>query len=255
MSKPIVDQDIIKTSLDYGESYCKQIDFQKIKDETSENFDFTDNFVTEDKDKLDFSEISKVLDYEIQTIKYSKNQTNIETLEIEYKNRNTSKCISLIKTKYPAKEELETFKLEDKELIINVIFYLDEKSNQLKGLSLKTNFGNVKLIGNDQNAKAVNETKINEGEENRIIGFGGYHSQKSGITSIYCYYIDKKKYGMIMYEGIFNLAIKLRADEGYKKELEKKIAESDKEKKFILDVCNLPNVTLYLVIKDLMDLI
>ena len=58
-----------------------------------------------------------------------------------------------------------------------------------------------------------------------------------------------------MYEGIFNLAIKLRADEGYKKELEKKIAESDKEKKFILDVCNLPNVTLYLVIKDLMDLI
>ena len=102
------------------------------------------------------------------------------------KNRNTSKCISLIKTKYPAKEELETFKLEDKELIINVIFYLDEKSNQLKGLSLKTNFGNVKLIGNDQNAKAINETKINEGEENIIIGFGGYYSQKSGITSIYC---------------------------------------------------------------------
>ena len=255
MSKPIVDQDIIKTSLDYGESYCKQIDFQKIKDETSENFDFTDKFVKEDKDKLDFSEISKVLDYEIQTIKYSENKTNIETLEIIYKNRNTSECTSLIKTKYPAKEEIQTFELKDKELIVNIVFYLDEKSNQLKGLSLKTNFGKVKLIGNNQNAKAIYETKINEGEENIIIGFGGYYAQKSGITSIYCYYIDKKKYGMLMYEGIFKLAIKLRANKEYIEELEKKVAENDEVKKFIFDVCNLPDVTLYLVIKNLMDLI
>ena len=54
---------------------------------------------------------------------------------------------------------------------------------------------------------------------NIILGFGVNANDQYGISSFYCYYMDKKCYGMNKHAGLIQLRAKIKQSAEYKKEI------------------------------------
>ena len=153
------DNFILTTTLEYGQGYDEML--QGGGDEiTTENYDYT-------------SELGKgVVEYHLTKINYSLNAfQGIQTLRMEYTNRNdgTTKVL-LDTTKSQKKEHEQEILFADDEEIIDIIFYITN-DNRLTALSIKTNKNRVKAIGKESNGVAVKDEKIKTGNY-VIFGFG-----------------------------------------------------------------------------------
>ena len=240
-------------SIEYGEGYCKMYDPYK-KEEISEYFDFTEKFeVKSENEKIDYSQIIKVLDYKLYQILYTLNDNQgIQTLEMIYKNRNDLKEETLLKTKNaPLKKDIQKIELNDNEEIIEVLFYVN-KENRLVALSMKTSLDHYHQIGSVDKGDCKNDPKINN-NRNIIFGFGGYSGDKYGVSSLYCYYMDKNKYGIVLNNGLLQLRTKLKKDNKFKEELMERRSKLSEKHQLILDVCGLPDTAFFPIASYIMS--
>ena len=174
----------LEVTLEYGQGYYEFI--KPKEEETTELYDFTKKLK------------ENVLEYKIHDIKYKLGESqNIQTLTMTYKNRKDGSLETVLNTKKSninAKEEIIEF--YDNEEMENVYFYIDEKSERLVALMIKTNLGKIKYIGNPDKGRLVKSPDLETGEK-VVLGFGVNAGKKYGVSSIYCYYIDKNKLSFI----------------------------------------------------------
>ena len=205
-----------------------------IQDEVTTNYDFADKLKEE------------VLDYHIHKIIYTLNENqNIQTFKMIYKNRIDGQLRALLDTIDSHKKNEKEIEIEfkDNEEIIEVFFYTT-KDDRLAALSIKTNLGTVKQIGNQGNAEPIIDENL-KGGENIVFGFGVNAGQKFGVSSIYCYFMDKNQYGIILYSGLLHLRAKLKINPKYKSEMETKRESLNEKQKLILDTCDLPDAAFF----------
>ena len=194
----------------------------------------------------------KILDYHIYKILYSLNQNQcIQSLKIIYKNRNNGQEMVLdSENSHLQNEKIEEFVLQDMEEIIDAIFYYDDKEN-LTSVCLTTNRGIHKYIGKQGN-KYFKDKHL-EKEEKVVLSFGITSSKQYGVTSMFCYYIDKKKYGVIQYLGLIQLKAKLSKNKEFKDSVEAKNGSFDEKAKLIHEVCSLPNTAFFPIASYIMS--
>ena len=147
-------------------------------------------------------------------------------------------------------EKIEEFALQDFEEIIDAIFYYDDKEN-LTSVCLTTNRGIHKYIGKQGNK--FFKDKYLEKEEKVVLSFGLTSSKQYGVTSMFCYYIDKKKYGVIQYLWLIQLKAKLNKDKEFKDSLEAKKGSLDENLKLIAEVCSLPSTAFFPIASYIMS--
>ena len=78
------------------------------------------------------------------------------------------------------------------------LYFYTSKQNNLVSIMIKTNLDKIKYIGNKDKGELIKDRTL-ETEKKIILGFGVNAGKKHGVSSIYCYYIDKSKFGIIKY--------------------------------------------------------
>lgn len=227
------DGNILDVSLEYGQGYAEQNIGSNVQEEINKNYDYTD---------LD----KEIINYHIHNIIYTLNkERNIQTLKLIYKNRNDGQLKTLLDTtdSHQNDENEMEISFKDDEEIYEIIIYL-RKDERLAGFSIKTNLGKIKLIGNKCNGKTIIDKNLNS-HQNIIFGLGVWAGQKYGVSSIYFYYMDKRKYGIILYSGLLDLRVKLKKEPDFKKKMEEKRDSLNDQQKIILDTCQLPDVAFF----------
>ena len=222
------DNFILATTLEYGQGYDEML--QGGGDEiTTENYDYT-------------SELGKkVVEYHLTKINYSLNAfQGIQTLRMEYTNRNdgTTKVL-LDTTKSQKKEHEQEILFADDEEIIDIIFYVTN-DNRLTALSIKTNKNRVKAIGKESNGFAYKDDKIKTGNY-VIFGFGVQAGKRYGVSSIYCYFMHKYDYGIVKTGGFLQLRAKLKTNKEFSEQIEKQKDTLIDKYKLIWITCGFPD--------------
>jgi len=194
----------------------------------------------------------KLLDYHIHKIVYSLNERQyIQSFKVIYKNRNNGEeIVADSENSHVQGETEEEFVLQDMEEIIDVFFYYDDKDD-LTSICLTTNRGNIKYIGK-QGDKYRKDTYL-KGHQKIVLAFGITSSKQYGVTSMFCYYIDKKKYGVIQYIGLIQLKAKLAKDKEFHDKVEAKKGNLDEKLKLITEVCSLPSTAFFPIASYIMS--
>ena len=148
-------------------------------------------------------------------------------------------------------EKTEEFVLQDMEEIIDVYFHFDNKEN-LTSICLTTNLGNIKYIGK-QSDNYIKDKKL-KSKGKVILSFGMSSTKRYGVTSMFCYYIDKKKYGIIQNIGLIQLKAKLSKNKEFKDNIEAKKGSFDEKLKLITEVCSLPNDAFFPIAKYIISI-
>ena len=258
------EENLIKTTLEYGQGYC-DLTIDDLEKRTS-IYDFSKE-VGED-----------LLYYHINKIRYklSEKQT-IQYMKIFATNMKDGTKKTILDTENPPdkpepeqdrKEGEQDFDLKENEEIMEVHFFVEKKTvvndekgqkdnktyitkEKLNAIRIKTNLNNIVSIGNTDapNQENVLEEKL-EKNDNIVIGFGVNACKYYGITSMFCYIVDKIKYGIFRNLGVLQLRAKLKKDASFKTELEKENLTG--QKKLLFDVCNLPDASFFPVFSYLM---
>ena len=222
-------QTLLETTLEYGQGHCRMIEMEKHNETATINYDCVG-----DKG-ISF------LDYHIHKIYYKlKSNEGIQSLKIVYKNRNDGHLETLLDTA-PEEEKNNEFEIDDNEEIKEVRIW--KKNDSLIGFEISTNKGRSKTIG-----YGVDESeKIKEfvPGDKIIFGFGCHANQQYGVCSIYCYFMDKRKYGIVKNSGLIQLRAKLKRNPEFKSQKEAKISSLTPEQKLILEACDLPDTAFF----------
>jgi len=225
------DKNFIEVTLEYGQGHYdlteRKFNKEKIKvNENGKEKEITKQTLIETDNLSRIYDIypvfkKKLLDYHIHKIVYSLNERQyIQSFKVVYKNRNNGEeIVGDSENSHVQGEIEEEFVLQDMEEIIDVFFYYDNKDD-LTSICLTTNRGNIKYIGK-QGDKYRKDQHLKE-HEKVVLGFGLTSSKQYGVTSMFCYYIDKKKYGVIQYIGLIQLKAKLSKDKEFQDKVELK---------------------------------
>ena len=231
--------DKIFTTLDYGQGYDRMVEMETLGQSMTQNYDCAQTLG------------HKFLNYHLHTIKYNlKSNEYIQSLQLIFKNRSNNQLECLLDTD-PSHDKENEYILGDDIDIKIVRYWLN--NDRLTGFELTTNkkTGNIKMIGYQKND--VEKIPEFEGKTKIILGFGVNANDQYGISSFYCYYMDKKCYGMNKHAGLIQLRAKLKVEEKYKKEIESKKDTFAPIEKLILNICDLPDIAFHSVISYVMS--
>ena len=204
-------------------------------------------FITEKSEIYDDSTFFKelLIAYHLHRIKcWVENSYGILGIELIYKDRETNEEIRTINIHKKGDSVLQEYILDPLELITGLTIW---KKNSLKGFEITTNKKRIKRFGYDEGEKILPE-EFEENNLNIIVGFFFTFEPLEGISSMGCYYLDRKSFSIILYSGILYLRIKLK-DQKYKNEIEKKLSEMDISDKALYYTCLLPNNQFFGIIK------
>ena len=232
-----IDNNSLNVTLEYGQGYDQMVGGKE--DELTTNYDY----YMETKEKC--------MEYHIHKIIYTLNDNNyVQSLQMIYKNRNDGHLEKILDTitSHQDNEDKNEITFEDFEEITLVRFWV--KDERLVRFSIKTNMNKIKMIGADVNDGLCKDDDL-ETEQKIIVGFGVNAGKKYGVSSMYCYYIDKKQFGIIEYEGLLQLRAKLKMNDNFKKEIVKKDNLNEKQK-LILETCDLPDTAFFPVASFIM---
>ncbi len=161
-------------------------------------------------------------------------------MKIIYKNRNDGHLETLLDTA-PEEEKNNEFELEDNEEIKEVRIW--KKKDRLIGIDISTNKGKSKKIGyGDDESEKIKEFVPGD---KIIFGFGCHANKQYGVSSIYCYFMDKRKYGIVKNSGLIQLRAKLKKNPEFKSQIEAKISSLTPVQKLILETCDLPDTAFF----------
>ena len=195
-----------------------------------------------------------VLDFRLHKIVCNLNgdSQQIQSMTLICKNRNTGELITLLDTvNSKTKEGTELdYTFGDFEVINKVRVWL--KDDNLIGFEITTNEGNIKKFGYGNDEQLVKIDAFEAGNK-VILGFGVHAGKQYGVSSIYCYYLDRVHLASIEYSGLLQLRAKLKANQDYKKKTEEKKASLSEKDKFILDICELPETAFFPITSYLMS--
>ncbi len=199
------------------------------------------SIILDDYDK--FKEF--LIGYRLHKIKCWIEKINgIVGIQLCYKDRETNEeIISIDKNK---QEELtsQEFILDSLEVITQLIVW---KKDSLKGFEVNTNKNRIKRFGYDEGERIIPE-EFEEKNINIILGFFFTYEPNKGVSSIGCYYCNRKYFSTILYSGILYLRIKLK-DEKYKNEIKKKLKDMDISFRALYYTCLLPSNQFYGILK------
>ena len=256
------DKNFIDVTLEYGQGHYdlteRKFNKEKIKvNENGKEKEVTKLTLLETDNLSKIYDIyptckKKLLDYHIHKIVYSLNEKQyIQSFKVIYKNRNNGEEMVVdSENSHKQDEKAEEFVLQDMEEIIDVFFYYDDKGD-LTAVCLTTNRGNIKYIGKHGD-KYIKDQYLKD-HQKVVLAFGITSSKEYGVTSMFCYYIDKKKYGVIQYLGLIQLKAKLTKDKDFQDKVEAKKGSMDEKLKLIAEVCSLPNTAFFPVASYIMS--
>ena len=224
--------DLINVTLEYGQGF----DENRQKDETKKTkiYNCTSKVGT------------KILDYHIHKIVYTLNsERTIQSLKCVYKSRYDGHSEILLDTTNgeapeTKEEELVFGELEE---IINILFYVS-KQYTLVSICIETNQGMTKYIGDNSKGEVIKDDNLDI-KKNIVIGFGVNANKAFGVTSIFCYFVDKNKYGIIKYIGLLQLRSKLKTNKKFKEEVESKKDALNPQQRLLFNVCDLSDVAFF----------
>ena len=226
------EKQLINVTLEYGQGF----DENRQKDETLKTkiYDCTSKVR------------NKLLDYHIHKIIYTLNsEQTIQTLKCVYKSRYDGHSEILLDTtngEAPEKKE-EELVFGELEEIINILFYVS-KNSKLVSICIETNQGMTKYIGDYSKGEVIKDDDL-DNKKNIVVGFGVNANKKYGVTSIFCYIIDKNKYGIIKYMGLLQLRAKLKTNQKFKEQVESNKGALNSQQKLLADVCDLADVAFF----------
>ena len=192
----------------------------------------------------------KLLDYRITKIKcFLKSKTSIFGIQFIYRNINDCKETTFIDVKSQQNDLiLQEMNLANEE-IRDLRVWLNQDI-KLIGFEVITNKRSQKFgYGNEDELIKVPDF---ENLDKIIVGFGCYADQTNGVTGLYAFFINRKKYISIIYTGIFALRIKIK-DSKFKEEAEKKLVKMNEKNKILYKICQLPDNQFFNVIKYSID--
>ena len=212
-------------------------------------YEATPNYglITEKSIILDDYDIFKefLIGYRLYKIKcWAEIDSGIIGIQLCYKDRETNEEIISINKHKPEDSNFQEFILEPLELITGISIW---KNNSLKGFEIITNKKRIKRFGYENGEKIVPE-EFEENNINIILGFFFTYEPKIGISSMGCYYLNRKYFSIILYSGILYLRIKLK-DEKYKNEILKKLKDMDISDRALYYACLLPSKQFFGIIK------
>jgi hypothetical protein len=220
---------LLETTLEYGQGHCRMIEMEKHNESATINYDCVG-----DKG-LDF------LDYHIHKICYKlKSNEFIQSMKIVFKNRNDGHLETLLDTA-PNEEKTDEYELDDNEEIKEVRIW--KKNDSVIGFEITTNKDRSKKFG--YGVDEPEKIKEFQNGDKIIFGFGCHANQQYGVCSIYCYYMDKRKYGIVQNSGLLQLRAKLKKNPEFKKEMEDKKASLTPQQKLILETCDLADAAFF----------
>ena len=222
-------QTLLETTLEYGQGHSRMVDMEKHNETSTINYDCAGNKGV------------SFLDYHIHKIYYNlKPSEYIQSMKIIYKNRNDGHLETLLDTA-PEEEKNNEFELEDNEEIKEVRIW--KKNDRLIGIDISTNKGKSKKIGyGDDESEKIKEFVPGD---KIIFGFGCHANKQYGVSSIYCYFMDKRKYGIVKNSGLIHLRAKLKKNPEFKSQIEAKISSLTPVQKLILETCDLPDTAFF----------
>ena len=203
--------------------------------------------VTEKSLRLDDLTIFEefLISYRLHKIRCWQNkQLGIIGLQLFYKDRETNEeIISLNKIKN-TESTLVEFILDPLEFLTGFTIW---KTHTLTGFSINTNKNRIKQFGYETGEKIVPE-EFKDNSINVILGFFFTFEPNLVMSSMGCYYLNKKIFFTILYSGILRLRIKLK-DENFRKEVEKKLDTLEKPFYALYKTCLLPSVQFYGILR------
>ena len=186
-----------------------------------------------------------LIGYRLHKIKcWIEKNNGIVGIQLCYKDRETNEeIISIDKNK---QEEFisQEFILDSLEVITQLIIW---KKDSLKGFEVNTNKKRIKRFGYDEGERIIPE-EFEEKNINIILGFFFTYEPNIGISSIGCYYCNRKKFATILYSGILYLRIKLK-NENFKNETQKRLNDMDFSDRALYYTCLLPNKQFFGILK------
>lgn len=188
----------------------------------------------------------KLLDYRLTKITCMiKSKSSIYGIKFTYRNILNCEEKDIIEVKSKESDLIvQEMELNNEEIIDLRVW---EKDVKLIGFEVTTNKKRVQKFGygTDEDLIIIDDFKDHD---QIIVGFGCYADDKDGVTALYAYYTNKKKYISTIYSGIFALKIKLK-DPDFKKKIEEKVIKMSEKNKILYRVCNLPDNQFFSVIK------
>ena len=233
----ILYNNLLEVTLEYGQGHARMVEMEKHNESETKNYDCSRTLGR------------NFIDYHINKICYNL-RTNecIQSLQIIFKNRNTGKLVTLLDTD-PEDKKPNEFQLEDNEEIIEVRVW--EKKESLIGFEITTNANRSKKIGyGEDQSRKIEEF---ESKDKIIFGFGCQANKQYGVCSLYCYFMNKRKFGIVQYTGLLQLRAKLKANDEFKKSVEANKANLNDKQKLILETCDLADTAFFPVISYIMS--
>lgn len=125
------------------------------------------------------------------------------------------------------------------------------KKESLIGFEITTNANRSKKIGyGEDQSRKIEEF---ESKDKIIFGFGCQANKQYGVCSLYCYFMNKRKFGIVQYTGLLQLRAKLKANDEFKKSVEANKANLNDKQKLILETCDLADTAFFPVISYIMS--
>ena len=186
-----------------------------------------------------------LISYRLHKIRCWQNkQLGIIGVQLYYKDRETNEeVISMNKSKNIESTLIE-FILEPLEFLTGFTVW---KTNILTGFSIVTNRHRIKKFGYELGDKIIPEG-FEDDSINVILGFFFTFEPNIVVSSMGCYYLNKKYFFTILFSGILRLRVKLK-DEKFRKDVESKLDTLDKAYIALYKTCLLPSMQFYGILR------
>jgi hypothetical protein len=231
---------LLASTMEYGQGHLPVVDGSD--DLYTTNYDYS------------IANEENILDYRLHKMicKINNESQHIQSMTLIYKNRNSGELMTLLDT---VKSKIEDgidmdYTFGDFEVINQVRVWV--KDDNLIGFEIKTNEGNLKKFGYGNDDQLIKIEAFEDGNK-VILGFGVNAGIKHGVSSIYCYYLDRVNLAAIEYSGLLQLRAKLKVNQDFKKKAEEKKSSLNDKDKFILDICELPETAFFPITSYLMS--
>ena len=220
---------LLESTLEYGQGHCRMIEMEKHNETATLNYDCaTDKGI-------------EFLDFHLHKIYYKlRSNECIQSLKLIFKNRNDGHLETLLDTA-PEEEKPDEYQLDDNEEIREVRIW--RKNESLIGFEITTSKDRHKKIG--YGIDASEKIKEFEDGDKIIFGFGCHANKQYGVCSLYCYFMDKRKYGIVQNSGLLHLRAKLKKNPEFKNQLKAKADSLTPQQKLILETCDLPDTAFF----------
>ena len=204
----------------------------------------------------------QILNYHLHKIVYTLNSMQyIQSLKFIYKSRNDGHLETLLDTNQDGCDsKVEEITFKDFEEIQNIFFYVSKdeklvkqnnekllnisKDERLVSICIETNQGKPKYIGSIDKTEVLKDENLDT-KNKIVVGFGVNANKVYGVTSMFCYFVDKNKYGIIKYKGLLELRAKLKKNNQFKKIIDSQKEKFDEKQKLLANICNLPDIAFF----------